>query len=112
MNTPSRPGMLAHRVVHSVEDSPVGSDAGVDPGSAARIVWYVSGRGVCRPAIYHLDERAGVWVRGAACESVVDGGVVVQATYGGRVEVRLVHLKFDGDEEDRPWTIDYRLLPT
>ncbi|MDP2313873.1 MAG: hypothetical protein Q8P41_13280 [Pseudomonadota bacterium] len=98
-------------MVLSVEDPPPDVRAGVDPGSAARIVWYVSGRGVCRPAVYHLDERAGVWVRGASCESVVDGGVVVQPTFGGRVEVRLVHLKFDGTEAESPWTINYRLLP-
>jgi hypothetical protein len=99
----------AHRVVTQVEDAPLSPDDGVDPGAATRVVWYVSGRGVCRPAVFHLDDRAGVWVRGAPCDSVVDGGVVVQPTWGGRVELRLVHLKFDG-EEGAPWTINYRPL--
>ena len=48
-------------------------------------------------------------VRGAACESVVDGGVFVQATWGGKVEIRLLHLKFDGAEDGAPWTVNYRL---
>lgn len=106
--------IATHRVVPSVEDAPTNGTDGVDPGGSASIVWYISGRGVCRPAVYHLDDRAGVWVRGAACESVVDGGVVVQPTFGGRVDVRLVHLKFDaaGDDpaEDASWTVNYRLL--
>ncbi len=99
-----------HRVVHAVEDAPAGPADGLDPGDAGTVVWYVSGRGVCRPAVYHFDDHAGVWVRGAPCESIVDGGIVVQPTWGGRVEVRLVHLKFDGRDDDFPWTVDYRLL--
>ena len=105
MRSPIRP----HRVAHAVEDAPASPDDGVDPGGHATAVWYVSGRGVCRPAIYHFDEHAGVWVRGQACESVVDGGVFVQPTWGGRVEIRLLHLKFDGDE-GAPWIIDLRLI--
>ncbi|MDP2306144.1 MAG: hypothetical protein Q8P18_08950 [Pseudomonadota bacterium] len=106
--------VVSHRLVPSVEDPPRDVTEGVDPGGRASIVWYISGRGVCRPAVYHLDDLSGVWVRGTACESVVDGGVVVQPTFGGRVEVRLVHLKFDStaaeDGEDAPWTVNFRLL--
>ena len=97
-----------HRVVPSVEDPPDRPDDGLDPEGASSVVWYLSGRGVCRPAVYHLDDRAGVWVRGASCESIVDGGVVVQPTWGGRVEIRLVHLKFDAREEASPWTVNVR----
>jgi len=100
-----------HRLVPAVEDAPEKLEDGVFPGDHERIVWYVSGRGVCRPAVFHLDELSGLWVRGAPCDSVVDGGIVVQPTFGGRVEIRLVHLKFDGSESDSPWTITYRLLP-
>ncbi len=112
LTAPTSP-IEAHRVVHAVEDPPKDVTDGVDPGGRATIVWYISGKGVCRPAVYHFDERAEVWVRGAACESVVDGGVVVQPTFGGRVEVRLVHLKFDSvaadSAEDAPWTVNFRL---
>lgn len=100
----------AHRVVPTVEDAPTAPADGINPDGADTVVWYVSGRGVCRPAVYHFDDHAGVWVRGAACESVVDGGVFVQPTWGGRVELRLVHLRFDGMDEGSPWTIDYRLV--
>lgn len=101
-----------HRVVLSAEDAPTSPDDGIDPGAAPRVVWYVSGRGVCRPAVYHYDDHARVWVRGAPCESLVDGGIVAQPTFGGRVEVRLVHLKFDAQEEECPWAVNYRLLPS
>jgi hypothetical protein len=105
------PGAIrAHRRVPAVEDAPTSPDDGVPAEGAARVVWYLSGRGVCRPAVFHLDELAGVWVRGAPCESVVDGGVVMQPTFGGRVEVRLVHLKFDAAAEGEPWVVNYRLL--
>ena len=104
-----RPPIRHHREVAHVEDAPIHPREGVDVGAAAQVVWYVSGRGVCRPAVFHLDELAGVWVRGAPCDSVVDGGMVVQPTWGGRVELRLVHLKFDGDEGS-PWTINYRAI--
>jgi hypothetical protein len=97
-------------VVPAVEDPPVDPAEGLYPGGADTVVWYLSGRGVCRPAVYHLDELAGVWVRGAPCESVVDGGVFVQPTHGGRVEIRLVHLKFDSDAEDSPWTVNVRMV--
>jgi hypothetical protein len=100
--------MVRHRVVTAVEDAPVGPKDGIDPGTYATAVWYVSGRGVCRPAVYHFDELARRWVRGAACESVVDGGVFVQPTWHGRVELRLVHLKFD-DDDGAPWTVNVRL---
>lgn len=103
--------ILPHRVVPAVEDAPTAPDDGVDPDGAATVVWYLSGRGICRPAVYHFDDHAGVWVRGAPCESLVDGGVVAQPTWGGRVEIRLVHLKFDGQaDEGAPWTVDYRRI--
>lgn len=99
-----------HRVVTAVEDAPEAQEPGVDPLGHDTVVWYLSGRGVCRPAVYHFDELAGVWVRGAPCESVVDGGVVAQRTFGGRVEIRLVHFKFDGRDEASPWTVNYRRI--
>ena len=100
--------ICAHRVVPAVEDAPTAPDDGVAAEGARTVLWYLSGRGVCRPAVYHYDDLARQWVRGAPCESVVDGGLVAQPTWGGRVEIRLVHLKFDGQEEEHAWTINYR----
>lgn len=103
--------MIRHaRTVLEVEEPPTPEETGIDPEGAERVVWYLSGRGVCRPAVYHYDDLAGVWVRGAPCESFVDSGIVAQPTWGGRVELRLVHLKFDTLEPERPWTVNYRLI--
>ena len=100
----------AARVVMQVEDPPLPGDPGLDPEGAERVVWYVSGRGVCRPAVFHYDDLAGVWVRGTPCDSFVDSGIVVQPTWGGRVELRLLHLKFDTLEAETPWAVNYRLI--
>ena len=108
MTTPG--AIRAHRTVVVVEDAPTTPEEGVDPAGAHTVVWYVSGRGVCRPAVFHYDDRAATWVRGAPCDSVVDGGIVVQPTWGGRVELRLVHLKFDGREDESPWSVNYRMI--